>query len=366
MRTLEVELGARSYPIHIGPGLLSRADLVTPHVQGRQVMVVTNETVAPLYLETLLGSLEGFEVHTSILADGEAYKTLGSAERILEDLLSVPCDRSVTLVALGGGVIGDITGFVAGCYQRGVPFIQVPTTLLAQVDSSVGGKTAVNSRLGKNMIGLFYQPRCVIADTQVLATLPTREIAAGIAEVIKTALIRDAGFFEWLEANMHGLLALDQELVASAVERCCAIKASIVAEDEQERGVRALLNLGHTFGHAIETGMGHGNWLHGEAVAAGIGMAAHMSVRSGLLGEDSRRRIDALLGQAGLPDRGPRELSVDRFLELMQVDKKTLDGTIRLILLAAIGDAIVSADYDPRLLRETVSSMREAATATVR
>lgn len=358
MRTLKVELGARSYPIHIGPDLLSRGNLIAPHVVGRQVMVVSNQTVAPLYLESLRASLDGFEVHTSILPDGETHKTLASAERIIEDLLAVPCDRSVTLIALGGGVIGDITGFVAGCYQRGVAFIQVPTTLLAQVDSSVGGKTAVNSRLGKNMIGLFYQPRCVIADSAVLATLSAREISAGLAEVLKTAVIRDAGFFDWLEANIDGLRALDPDLVAIAVESCCDIKAAIVAEDEQERGVRALLNLGHTFGHAIETGMGHGRWLHGEAVAAGICMAADLSVRTGSLDEGSRRRIVALVRAAGLPDRGPSELSPDRFLELMRVDKKALGGAIRLILVDAIGEARISADHDPDLLRETLETCR--------
>lgn len=361
MRTLRVELGARSYPIHIGAGLLSRTDLIAPHVAARQVVIVTNDTVAPLYLDTVRRALSDFEVHVSIIPDGEEYKTLATAEHIIEELLGVPCDRGVTLVALGGGVVGDITGFVAGCYQRGVPFIQLPTTLLAQVDSSVGGKTAVNSRLGKNMIGLFHQPRCVIADSSVLATLPARELAAGIAEVIKTALIRDAGFFAWLEDSLPRLLALDADGVAEAVERCCAIKAQVVAEDEREQGVRALLNLGHTFGHAIETGMGHGSWLHGEAVAAGICMAADMSVRAGLLDEASKRRIDALVAAAGLPVKAPPALSTARMLELMKVDKKVHEGTIRLVLLEAIGDAIVTGNYDAADLERTLKDCRERA-----
>ncbi len=360
MKTFEVELGERSYPIHIGAGLLSRADLLAPHVAGRQVMVITNETVAPLYLETLRKSLSGFDVHECILPDGEAHKTLSTAEKIFEALLAVPCDRQVTLVALGGGVIGDITGFVAGCYQRGVPFLQVPTTLLAQVDSSVGGKTAVNSRLGKNMIGLFYQPRCVLADTDTLSTLPARELAAGTAEVIKTALIRDSSLFEWLEINVHNLIGLDAAIVAEAVARCCDIKAAVVAEDERESGVRALLNLGHTFGHAIETGLGHGAWLHGEAVAAGICMAADLSVRSGLIREDERARIEALIVAAGLPSRAPAGLSVERFRSLMKVDKKALGGNVRLVLLNAIGDAFVSADFAQDLLDQTLEAMRAA------
>jgi 3-dehydroquinate synthase len=356
MRTLEVELGTRGYPIHIGPELLDRGDLIAPYVRGRQVMVISNETVAPLYLEKVRQALAEFEVHECILADGEKTKTLSVVESIIEKLLSIPCDRNVTLIALGGGVVGDITGFVAGCYQRGVPFIQIPTTLLAQVDSSVGGKTAVNSRLGKNMIGVFHQPRCVIADTSVLATLPARELAAGAAEVIKTALIRDAGLFSWLEKNITALLALDTDIVATTVERCCRIKADVVAEDERETGVRALLNLGHTFGHAIETGVGHGAWLHGEAVAAGLVMAADLSVRTGHLSEPERQRIVSLVAAAALPVRAPSDLPVERFLELMKVDKKVLDGAIRLILLRAVGDAFVSSDYDPGLLEQTLTS----------
>jgi 3-dehydroquinate synthase len=359
MKTLQVELGARTYPIHIGPGLLSRGDLISPHIGGRQVMVVTNEVVAPLYLDKLLASLGGFQIHTMVLPDGEATKTLSTAETVIEKLLMSACDRSVTLIALGGGVVGDLTGFVAGCYQRGVPFIQVPTTLLAQVDSSVGGKTAVNSRLGKNMIGLFYQPRCVIADSDVLRTLPARELSAGAAEIIKTALIRDAALFSWLEKRIGKLLELDPRTVTEAVERCCRIKADVVAEDEQERGTRALLNLGHTFGHAIETGLGHGNWLHGEAVAAGICMAADLSARSALLDDSSRLRIEKLVHAAHLPTRAPGSLSSARFRELMKVDKKAVGGVVRLVLLHAIGAAFVSDDYDDEALSATLAEMRE-------
>ncbi len=359
MKTLSVDLGERSYPIHIGPDLIGRAELYAPHVQGRQVMIVSNETVAPLYLDRVSQALSAFQVYHCILPDGESHKTMAVAEHIVDELLKVPCDRRVTLVALGGGVVGDIAGFVAGCYQRGVPFVQVPTTLLAQVDSSVGGKTAVNARLGKNMIGLFYQPRAVIADTAVLATLPARELAAGAAEVIKTALLRDAGFFAMLEERMAALLALDPEVVAEAVARCCRIKAEVVAADEREAGLRALLNLGHTFGHAIETGLGHGQWLHGEAVAAGLCMAADLSVRSGYLADDARARIEALVHAAGLPTRGPAALSTDTLLARMKVDKKVTDGQLRLVLLRAIGEAFVDDGYDPAALRATLDGLRD-------
>jgi len=358
MRTLEVDLGERSYPIHIGPGLIEQAELIRPHVQSRQVMVVTNETVAPLYLEKLEGALQGLDVHATILPDGEQFKTLETSEQIFESLLKVPCDRRVTMIALGGGVVGDICGFAAGCYQRGVPFIQVPTTLLAQVDSSVGGKTAVNSRLGKNMIGLFYQPRCVIADTATLRTLPARELSAGAAEVIKTALIRDPAFFAWLEQNIDSLLNLDDQVITWAVEQCCRIKAAVVAEDEQEHGVRALLNLGHTFGHAIETGMGHGAWLHGEAVGAGMCMAADLSRRLGLLGKNDQDRISRLIEQAGLPVRGPGSMDAARMIELMKVDKKVQDNVIRLVLLRGIGDADVVSEYPPAQLESCIEELK--------
>ncbi len=358
MRTLNVDLGARSYPVHIGSDLLGNVDLYAPYIKGRQVMIITNETVAPLYLSRLKTALDGFEIHVTVLKDGEQFKNLAATEQIFESMLRVPCDRNVTMIALGGGVVGDIAGFAAGCYQRGVPFIQVPTTLLAQVDSSVGGKTAVNSRLGKNMIGLFYQPRCVIADTTVLKTLAPRELAAGSAEIIKTALIRDESFFSWLEKNIEQLLALDEETVTFAVERCCTIKAEVVAEDEQEHGARALLNLGHTFGHAIETGLGHGRWLHGEAVGAGLCMAADMSVRSGPLTEVVRRRIVDLVRRARLPVKGPASLSTAQFLESMKVDKKVQDSTIRLVLLDAIGSARLVGDYSDTLLVTCIEQNR--------
>lgn len=332
---------------------------MAPHIDGRQVMIVTNQTIAPLYLRDLVATLDGFEVSTSVIADGETYKNLTTMETLIENLLRVPCDRKVTLVALGGGVIGDITGFVAGCYQRGVPFIQIPTTLLAQVDSSVGGKTAVNSALGKNMIGMFYQPRCVIADTDVLHTLPARELSAGFAEVIKTALIRDRQFFDWLEEYAQAVLALEADALTRTIEQCCRIKAAVVSEDEREQGVRALLNLGHTFGHAIETGLGHGRWLHGEAVGAGMCMAADMSVRSGLLDEASRQRIESLIRSAGLPSRSPGKIDQARMLKLMRVDKKVEDGAIKLVLLRAIGDALISGEYDSDMLVATLESMRE-------
>ncbi|HHI75934.1 MAG TPA: 3-dehydroquinate synthase, partial [Gammaproteobacteria bacterium] len=333
VRTLQVDLGERSYPIHIGSGLLGDPRWLAPHVRGRQVMVVSNETVAPLYLERLLPALEGFQVETVILPDGEEYKNLQVLDRIYTALLEHRFDRGCTLLALGGGVVGDMTGFAAASYQRGVDFIQVPTTLLAQVDSSVGGKTGVNHPLGKNMIGAFHQPRVVIADTGTLDTLPDRELSAGMAEVIKYGLIDDADFFAWLETRLPALMQRDKALLAEAIERSCADKAAIVAADEREAGRRALLNLGHTFGHAIETGMGYGAWLHGEAVGAGMAMAAELSRRLGWLTDADRRRVDAALRQARLPVAPPPELTPARFRELMAVDKKVLGGRLRLVLL---------------------------------
>ncbi|MFT5110977.1 MAG: 3-dehydroquinate synthase [Parasphingorhabdus sp.] len=350
MITLEVDLADRSYPIHIGRSLLEQPELVTSHIRGSKVMVVSNKTIAPLYLDRLLQGLAGFETHTCILEDGEQFKNLQVAETIFEALLEVPCDRRTTIIALGGGVVGDIAGFAAGCYQRGIPFIQIPTTLLSQVDSSVGGKTAVNSRLGKNMIGLFYQPQCVIADSAVLHTLPKRELASGVAEVIKTALIKDASFFHWLENNHQALLSLDPAAVSHTVANCCRIKAQVVAEDETEQGVRALLNLGHTFGHAIETGMGYGTWLHGEAVAAGMCMAARMSQRMGLMTENEVGRIVDLISACNLPVGPPAELGPDQFLDLMKVDKKADQGRIQLILLKQIGQAFMTGDYNMEYL----------------
>ena len=301
MNTLQVNLGERSYPIHIGGGLLGRAELVAPHVGGTQVLIVTNETVGPLYLEQATAAFAEFETAHLILPDGEQYKNLDTLNTVYDALLSRRFDRRCTLVALGGGVVGDITGFAAATYQRGVPFIQIPTTLLAQVDSSVGGKTGVNHALGKNMIGAFHQPRCVIADTGTLVTLDDRQLAAGLAEVIKYGLIDDPDFFAWLETQMGGLIARTPQALAHAIERSCRDKAAVVAADEREAGSRALLNLGHTFGHAIETGMGYGQWLHGEAVAAGMVLAARLSEKLGWLGADERQSITALIAAAGLP-----------------------------------------------------------------
>lgn len=345
VRVLEVALGERSYPIVIGAGVLSDPALILPYLRRRKAIVVTNETIAPIYLEAFSRGLAaaGVELSSVILPDGEAYKDWPTLNRIYDALLGGLAERSTTLIALGGGVIGDMTGFAAATYQRGVPFIQVPTTLLSQVDSSVGGKTAINHPLGKNMIGAFYQPRLVLADTSVLATLPDRELRAGLAEVIKYGLIRDLPFFEWLEENIERVLARDPEALAYAVERSCRNKAEVVIADETEQGERATLNLGHTFGHAIETGLGYGVWLHGEAVAAGTIMAAELSRDLGWLSASDVARITALFVRAGLPVRGAA-LGAARYLELMRHDKKVADGKLRLILLDAIGRAVIYGD----------------------
>jgi len=361
MQTLTVELGERSYPIYIGQGLIGVAERVHPHITGRQVMIVSNDTVAPLYLDKVLAAFGAMETSTVILPDGEQYKTLETTNRIFDALLEQRLDRQCTLVALGGGVVGDITGFAAACYQRGVDFIQIPTTLLAQVDSSVGGKTGVNHPLGKNMIGAFHQPRCVIADTDTLETLPERELRAGLAEVIKYGLIRDVAFYSWLEDNIDALLARQPEALSHAIERSCANKAEIVAADEREQGTRALLNLGHTFGHAIETGLGYGSWLHGEAIAAGMVMAASMSQQLGWLTEDDVGRIEALLQRAQLPIRAPAELTTQRFLEIMSLDKKVQQHRIRLVLLRAIGEALITADFEAEMLEATIERLRDKA-----
>ena len=345
MRTLNVALGDRAYPIHIGPGLLTRADLLLPALKTPRAIIVTNDLVGPLYLQTLRATLEGAGVRVSSveLPDGESHKDWMTLNLIFDALLEGRCERSTTLIALGGGVVGDMGGFAAATYQRGMPFIQVPTTLLSQVDSSVGGKTAINHPLGKNMIGAFYQPRLVLADTATLGTLPPRELAAGAAEVIKYGLIRDREFFVWLEANLERVMARDPEALAHAIERSCRNKAEVVAADETEQGERGLLNLGHTFGHAIETGMGYGEWLHGEAVAAGTMMAAELSRRLGWLSEADVARIGALFERAGLPVWGP-VLGVDRYLDLMSHDKKVEAGRLRLVLLRSIGQAVLHAD----------------------
>ena len=348
MKTLEVSLGARSYPIHIGASLLGRADLILPRLAAPRAAIVSNETVAPLYLESLAAPLlaAGVALERIILPDGEQYKDWQTLNLIHDALLEKRCERSTTLIALGGGVVGDLAGFAAATYQRGMPFIQVPTTLLAQVDSSVGGKTGINHPRGKNMVGAFWQPQAVLADTATLSTLPKRELAAGLAEVIKTGLLRDRAFFTWLEANIDALLARDAEALAEAVQRCCRNKAEVVAGDEREEakeGGRALLNLGHTFGHAIETGLGYGVWLHGEAVAAGMAIAAELSQRLGWLEEDDAERVRRLIARAGLPVSGPR-LGAARYIELMRHDKKVSSGKLRLVLLRGLGQAVTTAE----------------------
>jgi len=356
MKTLLVELGDRSYPIYIGSGLLNQVELYTQHIKSSQVIVITNSTIAPLYLDQVLNNLQNFKVETLILPDGEQFKTLDYVTQIFDKLLSCKFSRNATLIALGGGVIGDMGGFSAACYQRGIPFLQIPTTLLAQVDSSVGGKTGVNHALGKNMIGAFYQPQCVIADADVLNTLNDRQLSAGLAEVIKYGLIRDIEFFEWLEQNIELLLARDKEALAFAIERSCVNKAQIVAEDETETGIRATLNLGHTFGHAIETGAGYGVYLHGEAVAIGTCQAADLSRRKGWLTDADVERIIALFKKANLPVNPPEQLDSDIFLDLMAVDKKNIDGKIRLILLTKIGVATLPIGIDTLLLEQTLNS----------
>ena len=361
MKTLNLDLGDRSYPIHIGTGLLDQPELLSDQIAGTRVAIVTNETVAPLYLARLRNQVQKFRPVEVVLPDGEQYKTLEIWNRIFDGLLAARCDRRTTIIALGGGVIGDMAGFAAASYQRGVPFIQVPTTLLAQVDSSVGGKTGLNHPLGKNMIGAFYQPRAVIIDTDTLNTLPEREVSAGLAEVIKYGLIRDPDFFVWLEAHMDKLLARDSTALAEAIYRSCQNKADVVAADEHETGLRATLNLGHTFGHAIETGMGYGNWLHGEAVAAGMVMAADLSRRLQWLTPAEFARIERLIKRARLPVRAPATLSAAQFLELMAVDKKVLDGQLRLVLLKHLGEAVITHDYPRTELEATLNTVREVA-----
>ena len=359
MQTLTVDLGDRSYPIHIGPGLLDQADLILPHLAQKRVAVVTNTTIAPLYLDRLSATLAaaGIAVTPIVLPDGEAYKNWETLNLIFDALLTQRAERKTTLVALGGGVIGDMTGFAAACYQRGMPFIQIPTTLLSQVDSSVGGKTGINHPLGKNMIGAFYQPKLVLADTDTLKTLPARELSAGLAEVIKYGLIWDADFLAWLEANMAKLRALDPEAIAHAIYRSCEIKAQVVAQDEREGGIRAILNLGHTFGHAIETGMGYGNWLHGEAVAAGMVLAAQVSQRMGWLSEADVARTRALIRAAGLPDVAP-DLGLEKWLDYMGHDKKVEGGKLRFVLLKRLGEAVVTGDVPADALREVLAAPR--------
>lgn len=346
MRTLSVDLGDRSYPIYIGSGVRQQKSLFAQAIHGKQVMIVTNETVAEIYLAPLVAMLaEDYQVDTCVLPDGEAYKTLDTYASIMTSLLQAKHNRTTTIIALGGGVVGDMAGFAAATYQRGVPFIQVPTTLLSQVDSSVGGKTGVNHPLGKNMIGAFYQPQAVIIDTDTLSSLPQRELSAGMAEVIKYGLICDADFFAWLEEEMQDLMALNTHKITEAIYRSCLAKANVVAQDEKEGGIRAILNLGHTFGHAIEAELGYGKWLHGEAVAAGCVLAVDLSWRMGNLSEQDVSRSVALFEAANLPVLPPLAMSLDSFVERMALDKKVLDGSLRLVLLAALGDAIVTSDF---------------------
>ena len=356
MKTLTVDLADRSYPIFIGESLISNPELFTPYIKGKQVMIVSNTTVAPLYLEQVKSALTQFDVDEVILPDGEEYKNLDTLNLIFDALLSKRHNRTTTLIALGGGVIGDMTGFAASCYQRGVDFIQVPTTLLSQVDSSVGGKTAVNHPMGKNMIGAFYQPKAVIADISVLNTLPQRELSAGIAEVVKYGLICNSEFYQWLNDHMEALASYDSQVLATAVELSCLDKAAVVAQDEREGGIRAILNLGHTFGHAIETNQGYGVWLHGEAVAAGMVMAADMSWRLGNISLEEVQTLQSLLKRAQLPCVPPSEMSNQDFIDLMQVDKKVLDGKLRLVLLTAIGQAVVTSDFSADTLHQTLAA----------
>ncbi len=359
---LIVDLGDRSYPIYIGAGLLDQPELILRHVAAEHLVIVTNTTVSPLYGEALQARLGEFKLtDLVVLPDGEAYKSLDTLNTIFDALIETRADRQVTLIALGGGVIGDITGFAAACYQRGVPFIQIPTTLLSQVDSSVGGKTGVNHPRAKNMIGAFYQPRCVVADIDTLNTLPDRELSAGLAEIIKYGLLWDVDFLDWIEANLPKLRARDPAALHHAITRSCAIKADIVNQDEREGGLRALLNLGHTFGHAIEAGMGYGSWLHGEAVGAGMCMAADLSHRMGWLNAADLARVQRIVTAAGLPTRSPSALPLDTLRQLMDSDKKVQNGKLRLVLLHGLGTAVVTDKATEADLLATLRSTQATA-----
>lgn len=359
MITVNVDLGDRAYPIHIGDGLIGRTELFAPHIKGASVTIVTNTTVDPLYGDALRAALVplGKQVETVVLPDGEAYKHWETLNLIFDGLLGSRADRKTTLIALGGGVVGDMTGFAAACYMRGVPFIQVPTTLLSQVDSSVGGKTGINHPLGKNMIGAFYQPQAVIADIGALRTLPERELAAGLAEVIKTGAIADTAFFDWIEADIEALNRREPAALTEAVRRSCEIKARVVAADEREGGLRAILNFGHTFGHAIEAGLGYGEWLHGEAVGCGMVMAADLSVRLGRLDDASRQRLNRVIAAAHLPVRAP-DLGAARYVEMMQVDKKAEAGAIKFIVLDGLGAASITAAPDDLVQATLAAAIR--------
>ncbi len=359
MQRLDVKLGKRACPILIGPGLLGRPDLLAEHAGATKLLVVTDEVVGPLWLPALERGLAGRAFETCVLPGGEAQKTLGNVAIIIDALVAARLNRDGMVLALGGGVVGDIAGFAAASYQRGIAIVQLPTTLLAQVDSAVGGKTGVNHPGGKNLIGAFHQPAAVITDTDTLSTLPDRQLRAGLAEIVKAALVADAGFFDWIEANLAKVLSHDAAALEEAIRRACEIKAGIVASDERERGRRALLNLGHTFGHAIEAGAGFGRVLHGEAVAAGLVLAAELSARIGRLPGDDARRVRELLAAAGLPVDPPR-LGRARMLDLMSMDKKVKGGELRLVLLDGIGKALVTSDY-PRQVLETLLEERAGA-----
>ena len=361
MQTLHVELGDRRYPIFIGSDLNPQA-LLEPYIHGKQVMIVTNTTVKPLYLDHYVSAIErlGKTVATCVLPDGEKYKNIEHLNLIFDALLEVGFNRDATVLALGGGVIGDMAGFASACFQRGVYFIQVPTTLLSQVDSSVGGKTGINHPLGKNMIGAFQQPQVVLADMAQLNTLPDRELSAGLAEVIKYALLGDLDFLTWLEANMDGLVGRDATLLAEAVYRSCAHKARIVANDEKEQGERALLNLGHTFGHAIESYLGYGVWLHGEAIATGMVMAANLSQRMGWISLVDVERTKKIIQRAHLPVKCPA-IPLDEFLGFMAHDKKVLNGQLRLVLMKSLGQAVISKEFDLELMKQVILTNQEKA-----
>ena len=355
-KILNVELADKSYPIYIGSDLLSSKSLLSDHIQGKQVMVVTNTTIAPLYLEKLKDALSDFNVESVILPDGEEFKTLETLNKVFDALLKAKFDRSSTLIALGGGVVGDITGFAAASYQRGVNFIQVPTSLLSQVDSSVGGKTGVNHELGKNMIGAFYQPKAVIIDVDTLDTLSDQEYSAGMAEVIKYGLLGNADFFSMLETNIESIMARNKDLIIEIIFNSCQDKASIVALDEFERGKRALLNLGHTFGHGIENAFGYGNYLHGEAVSIGMVMAAKLSMDEGHLSNEDAIRVESILSKANLPIAIKKSIGSETLIEAMSLDKKSIDGKIRLVLLKALGDSYLTDSYSKENFNKVVNN----------
>lgn len=363
MKTLDVPLGDRTYPIYIGNALLDTSDLLASHIPGDEVLIVTNETVAPLYLERLMSALTGGKIGNIILPDGEQYKTLASVELIYDELLKKRYSRGATLIALGGGVIGDMTGFAAATYQRGINFLQVPTTLLSQVDSSVGGKTGVNHALGKNMIGAFYQPLAVFADMATLATLPDREYRSGVAEVVKYGLIGDPQFYRWITQNSEAINQRSESALAEMVYRSCQNKADVVARDEKESNIRAILNLGHTFGHAIETVEAYKGLLHGEAVAVGMLMAADMSRRLGWLRIEEVAALAELLDALHLPTAVPKVMTVESFLDAMALDKKVSKGTVRLVLLKSVGEALITGDYPEQILQDTITAFCNKDTA---